>query len=69
MKYTIESMPLLTYFDENQKKSFKKGYAFMDEVGSCFIIVYGENRRDSMIQYLADDTDPIGLKYQIIKFK
>jgi len=42
------------------------GYAFIDECGSCIIIVYGENRRDAMSEYLNSKGDPLGIKYKCI---
>jgi hypothetical protein len=58
MKHTIEKM-------KSADPDGETGYAFIDESGSCIIIVYGERRRDSMTKYLFGDTDPIHLKYKI----
>jgi hypothetical protein len=54
--------PLIFY--ENKKKISLNGYAFIDEDGHCFIIVYSENRRDGLIKYLDDSKHPI--KYQYV---
>jgi hypothetical protein len=43
------------------------GYAFIDECGDTIIIVYGENRRDAMSEYLNSNSDPLGIKYKIVK--
>lgn len=34
-------------------KGFLNGYAFLDEMGFCIIIVYGENKRDLLIKHYA----------------
>lgn len=39
MEYTIEEIGV-------------NGYAFIDETGRCFIIVYGESKRDFIKKYL-----------------
>lgn len=45
-------------FIENKIKYSYNGYAFLDEMGRCMIIVYGENRRDSMKEYLLKNNCP-----------
>lgn len=55
----------LTIVVDNKLVSYN-GYAFMDEMGCCIIIVYGEGRRDSMSKYLNSEGDPLGIKYKII---
>jgi len=69
MKHTIEKMdhPLII-IDDNKKKISFNGYAFMDEFGSCTIIVYGEGRRDEMSKYLDGDDDKykLGVIYETI---
>ena len=68
MKHTIVKMgEPLTVMDDNRKKTFINGYAFMDEHGSCIMIVYGENRRDTLSKYLNEDGDELGLKYLTIQ--
>ena len=52
MKFTIRNMSQPFVFFENKKKISLNGYAFLDEFGKCFIIVYGEGRRDSVKNYL-----------------
>ena len=69
MQHTIEKMPPLEIVDEKGKLIKINGFAFIDECGSCIIIVYGEGRRDAMSKYLNSDTDPLGLKYKIIKIR
>lgn len=66
MKHSIEKMPPLEIVDDKGKLIKINGYAFMDECGSCIIIVYGEGRRDAMSEYLNSDSDPLGIKYKII---
>jgi len=66
MNHKIEKMPPLEIIDDKGKLIKINGYAFMDENGSCIIIVYGEGRRDAMSKYLNSDTDPLGIKYRII---
>jgi hypothetical protein len=66
MNHKIEKMPPLEIIDDKGKLIKINGYAFMDESGSCIIIVYGEGRRDAMSKYLNSDTDPLGIKYRII---
>jgi len=67
MKYTIHKMnQVLRYQDENKKWISLNGYAFMDECERCFIIVYGEGRRDSMAKYLSGPTDELKIKYQYV---
>jgi len=52
MKYTIVDTEHKYEFIENRKKHSYNGYAFIDESGRCVIIVFGETRRDQMIEYL-----------------
>jgi hypothetical protein len=66
MKHTIEKLKeKLTIIIDGKSTSYN-GYAFIDESGHCIIIVYGENRRDSMSEYLNSKDDPLGIKYKII---
>jgi len=44
---------VLSYLDENKKKLSFNGYAFINEWNKCFIIVYGEGRRDLLSKHLA----------------
>lgn len=58
MKYTITDISYRYEFvDDKKKKHSYKGYAFMDESNHCMIIVYGENKRDLMIEYLLENSD------------
>jgi hypothetical protein len=68
MKHTIEKMKekLTIQIDRKTLVSYN-GYAFIDEFGSCIIIVYGENRRDMMSEYLTNDGDLLKIKYKCIK--
>lgn len=53
MEYTVKKTKnKYEFVDENKKKHSYTGYAFIDKCGRCFIIVYGENRRDSLLEYL-----------------
>lgn len=54
---------MLTIIIDNKPVKYN-GYAFIDECGYCIIIVYGENRRDAMSEYLNSETDPLGIKYK-----
>jgi len=36
-------------FEENRKMMKLNGYAFIDNYGHCYIITYGEGRRDSYL--------------------
>jgi len=66
MEHTIEKLKeKLTIVIDNKTVSYT-GYAFIDKCGHCIIIVYGENRRDAMSEYLNSEGDPLGLKYKII---
>jgi hypothetical protein len=39
---------------ENKTIIKLNGYAFVDELGHCHIIVYGEGLRDSYLKYLKE---------------
>lgn len=66
MKHTIEKMKeKLTILIENKLISYD-GYAFIDEFGGCIIIVYGENKRDAMSEYLNNKNDPLCIKYKCV---
>lgn len=39
-------------FVEDKKTTILTGYAFIDEMNKCIIIVYGERKRDLFIEYL-----------------
>ena len=67
MKHTIQKLKNLMIIVEDKKTIIMDGYAFIDECGSCIIIVYGEGRRDSMSKYLTDDGDMIHIKYHCFK--
>ena len=66
MQHRIEKMRPLEILDHKGKLIKINGYAFIDECGSCIIIVYGEGRRDQMSEYLNREDDPLGLKYKIV---
>lgn len=66
MQHTIEKMPPLEIVDDKGNLIKINGYAFMDEYGSCIIIVYGEGRRDAMSKYLNSESDPLGIKYKYV---
>jgi hypothetical protein len=44
---------VLRFQNENKEWITLNGYAFIDSWGYCIIIVYGENRRDLMSEYLS----------------
>lgn len=48
MKHTISIMSYKPVINDIEYT----GYAFIDERGHCIIIVYGEKKRDLMIEYL-----------------
>ena len=64
MKYTIQKMTRTLLFLETN--TILNGYSFTDEFGKCFIIVYGEGKRDSMKKYLEDPSDKLHIKYQYV---
>ena len=55
MKYTIVEMQnKIEYYDHSTRKKIShNAYAFLDSEGHCMIIVAGERRRDSIIEYLS----------------
>ena len=52
MKYTIKDCPKITFLLKKRETITLNGYAFIDEYGHCFFIVYGEKRRDLLKEYL-----------------
>jgi len=53
MQFIIENMKhKFTYLDDNKKLISINGFAFIDEIGHCIIIVYGESRRNDVSEYL-----------------
>lgn len=66
MKYRIHNMSEPFVFYENKKKISLNGYAFLDEFGKCFIIVYGEGRKNTLKKYLEDPADELHVKYQYV---
>lgn len=65
MKYTISEMEDLVVY-ENKKQLKVKGYAFLDETGSCIMIVYGESRKKALMNHFDSDDNSLGIKYSII---
>ena len=66
MQHRIEKLKeKLTIIIDSKPISYT-GYAFIDELGRCIIIVYGEGRRDDMSKYLTEDGDKLGIKYKCI---
>jgi hypothetical protein len=54
MKFTIEPMKIpLDIIIEKRVISYP-GYAFMDKLGHCIIIVYGEKHKKDMIKFLSE---------------
>lgn len=51
MKYTISEMENDLVLTENKKEVRYKGYALIDQYGNCHIIVYGESRKKSLMEY------------------
>jgi len=51
MFFTVEKSKEFIYV-ENKKEIHMQGYSFIDSAGRCFCIVYGEGRRDAMVEYL-----------------
>lgn len=49
MKYIIETMKTILIFDDKKLQ----GYSFIDEWSHCIIIVYGERKRDLVIDLLS----------------
>lgn len=55
MKHSIVKMKqVLRLQDENKKWISLIGYAFIDDNEHCIIIVYGEKKRDLLIEYLSE---------------
>jgi hypothetical protein len=52
MKYVIKEMNHNLEFIKDNKKISLPGFAILDEIGLCFMIVYGEDKKDLMINYL-----------------
>jgi len=69
MEFTISKMKTPLVVIENKKQYKLNGYAFINSVGGCIIIVYGEGRRDSMAKHLKGDTNEFSLKYNIVDLK
>lgn len=53
MVFTIVKMDTQISFLEDKKSTSLTGYAFIDKMGYCFIIVYGERKRDLIVEYLS----------------
>ena len=67
MYHAIEKISPIEIMDDNNKPVKLNGYAFMDEIGNCIIIRYGEGNRDAMSKYLnSEGEDLLGLKYKIV---
>jgi len=65
INYTIEKMKNKLEYIEGGSLISSTGYAFIDEMGNTIIIVYGENNRDRMSEYLDDDN----ANREILKYK
>lgn len=47
MNYTSQQLKAKTAIFKNKEIiSYADGYAIMDQCGNCFMIVYGEDKRD-----------------------
>lgn len=53
MEFTVNKTSTLTILDEKRNLVEKNGYAFMDKHNHCIIIVYSENKRDLVFEYLS----------------
>lgn len=42
------------YYEGKKFIASYNGYAFIDKMGHCIIIVYGEGKRDSLAKYLKE---------------
>jgi hypothetical protein len=51
VEYTIKDMGPFTFIEDKKNVSIE-GYAFLDKYRHCIIIVFGENRRDVISEYL-----------------
>jgi len=71
MIHTIENMKNNLVYHEGKTLISLNGYAFIDELGCCIIIVYGESNRDKMSEYLSNDNSEslVNIKYKNIKLK
>jgi hypothetical protein len=54
MNLHVEPMKEPMMWAENRTIIKLNGYAFVDEFGSCHIIVYGEGLRDAYLKYLKE---------------
>lgn len=70
MEFTIERMEQnWSYLDEQRNLVSQPGFAFIDKLGHCIIIVYGEGRKNHMEKHLSGDTNELGLKYKYVELK
>ena len=70
MEFTIQKLEKpLSFLDDDRNLVSLCGYAFLDQIGRCIIIVYGESKMEQMSDYLNGDTDEIGIKYKYINLK
>lgn len=54
MEHMIQNMSQkLNVYEGNKLIATLNGYAFIDKLGYCIIIVYGEGKRDTLIKYLS----------------
>ena len=49
MNLHVENMKQPLTFEENRNLTKINGYAFVNEYQQCFIIVYGEGKRDLLL--------------------
>lgn len=54
MIYTIKESGRLSYENKQKKMETVQGYAFIDQHGRCFCIVYGKSRKNAMEKFLTD---------------
>jgi hypothetical protein len=54
MYFTVKKMEgRVAFVNENKRRVWLNGYAFLDEYGHCIIIVYGEERMKDVMKYLS----------------
>ena len=63
MKFNVNKFDhVMVIVDQHKRESSHQGYKFTDEHGNCIMIVYGEGRRDSFIEYFNNKGDELHLK-------
>jgi hypothetical protein len=52
MHFTVKKMEgKVAFVNEDKRRVWLNGYAFLDECGHCIIIIYGEDRKKDVEKY------------------